>query len=656
MVKKRIKKRWSRYAGAAAIIIAAGAGIMTYSGGKDAQNPVRIPDAVLTLLLLDADLDFGRLPAYTGTWDSGDHCWNLGPSGTITDDCGSWDLTASGSPRTGVVTGVPVDDGSGAVDWDGESAAYFDGGPAYYSIGSTTHSSDTVVSVSAVVRTSGVSTAFSRVFQSYTDASNRWSVGMTDNEKWFAFASDGGTSNLMYSAAEYTDGWHCVTWVIDTASADSGAVMVNGIDDTDATTDDFSALSGGINQSNVYVATENAAGSYWQNGISRIRVDYSALSLAQHKAFCGSLNQPVRSDHPAVADISWTQTGGSRCFDVGSNRAYCAPGGKAAYAYSSALDAVEGESGFGWAVEPGRINRVTNNTTIGASWTVQGTATATDDKVAPDGSATAAEITSPDVSNSVYNTATGYTNDASLYPRFWVKCSSGDLALRNISGGSTFGLWIVTCATASAGQWVQIYDPSSQAGVAETYAWIATAGGGAGMQFYGSSGTVTAQVWQPTLTETDGLSTIPTGAAAVDTGSIAWTVAGAEYNNTQSGRVTIASDYSITSSGQQIRAYTSNLWWVDSSFTPDRFTVINSSGSAVAQCNLDLSGAHLYEGAWNATSGSVSTLIDSILQACPASPSGPWIQPSSTASIDFSRGGSSAHAAIYGQIKIEDRP
>ena len=61
--------------------------------------------------------------------------------------------------------------------------------------------------------------------------------------------------------------------------------------------------------------------------------------------------------------------------------------------------------------------------------------------------------------------------------------------------------------------------------------WQATAGGAVTMRFSGTDATV----WLPTVTETDGLSVIPTGAAAVDTGSPVWSVANATNTYWQTG-------------------------------------------------------------------------------------------------------------------------
>jgi hypothetical protein len=466
MVKKRIKKRWSRYAGAAAIIIAAGAGIMTYSGGKDAQNPVRIPDAVLTLLLLDADIDFGRLPARTDWCSGSDHCWLFGGSGTVSDtgDATAWDLTANGSPRTGVVTGVPVDDGSGSVDWTVEQGAWLDRDTSNYYNSANEMQAQSSFSVTAVFFI-GATGATTHAVYHQNATSGRYAVGTQSGD--FFFFGDDDSANVTASAPVARIGWHCVTYTYTSGQADGVDIFANG-SDLSATGD--TSLMGGIDAKGALeIPRDDSAYIGWAQ--SRVRLDFgTALTLAQHQSLCGSLNQPVRSDHPAVADISWTQTGGTRCFDVGSNRAYCAPGGKAAYAYSSALDAVEGESGFGWVVEPGRINRVTNNTAIAANWTIRGAATATDGQVAPDGSATATSVSlgASGVDDILGSPEGGYTASSTVYPRLWVKCSTGNLTVASRLG-TPFGEWDITCSTFSNGVWKEAYS-GSQTGINEVNA------------------------------------------------------------------------------------------------------------------------------------------------------------------------------------------
>jgi hypothetical protein len=53
---------------------------------------------------------------------------------------------------------------------------------------------------------------------------------------------------------------------------------------------------------------------------------------------------------------------------------------------------------------------------------------------------------------------------------------------------------------------------------------MSTAGGAGGIGLAAPSGTVVADVWAPTLSKNPGWSVIPTAAAAVDTGAIAWTI------------------------------------------------------------------------------------------------------------------------------------
>ena len=111
--------------------------------------------------------------------------------------------------------------------------------------------------------------------------------------------------------------------------------------------------------------------------------------------------------------------------------------------------------------------------------------------------------------------ATGYTNSATVYPTLWVKCSSGTFAMVAADGS---GDWDIACATVG-GAWTLITD-ASDAAVTQNTAWQTAADGDLQIEFSGAD----AEVWMPTLTEVDGLSVIPTGAAAVDTGDIAFEV------------------------------------------------------------------------------------------------------------------------------------
>lgn len=221
---------------------------------------------------------------------------------------------------------------------------------------------------------------------------------------------------------------------------------------------------------------------------------------------------------PLVADQTWTRTGGQSCFPVSLNAAQCFAATEIPY---TSIDA----SGIGWAVEPDSVNRITYNTAIDCTnWTCTGTASATPLQAAPDGSATASLVTTNGLGSAVYQSGvTGYANSVTLYPRSWIKCSSGTLYLRHPSG-STYGYWSVDCSSVSGGSWALVHS-ASQTGVTEITAWSSTAAGGGSIIYYMAT-TGSAYIWAPTLTEEPGtgLSVIPTAAAAVSTGDPAWVI------------------------------------------------------------------------------------------------------------------------------------
>lgn len=432
---------------------------------------------------------------------------------TISDSgSGSWDLTAVGSPRTGIVTGVPVAAADGTVDWTGEQAAGLDGAAYYqHGIACDTHSSQaTITAVVSIAPT----TMYPFIYWHRSVASGiGYYIQVQPNGSIVGAAAGAGGSSTVTSVAGLDDGaTHCVSAVIDTSGASLGRIYVDGADAT-ASGGDFSGVGDMTVSGKLPTVGARDDGVNKLSGlVMRIRDDGTALSLSDHQALCGSLGLPARRDHPAASAISWSQSGGARCFDVGSHRAYCVGGGLPAYYY----DTVNAD--YAWAPEQGRINRLATDVDC-TTWTC---ATATEAaSVAPDGSKTAhsltmsgGTVTSP--------TETGYTASATLYPAFWVKCSSGTLSIVASTGA---GDWDVACATASGGDWTLIHSATA-AGVTQNTAWAADGSGQLAVQLSGAD----AEIWNPTWTETQyGLSVIPTGtaAAAVDTGDIVFGIANA---------------------------------------------------------------------------------------------------------------------------------
>jgi hypothetical protein len=218
---------------------------------------------------------------------------------------------------------------------------------------------------------------------------------------------------------------------------------------------------------------------------------------------------------PLVADQSWTRTGGDSCYPISSTDASCFEDSEVAYT----VDA----TGIGWVVEPSATNRILYSTAIDCTnWTCRGTASATALQTSPDGGATATTITVGTGTNDVFKSATGYAVSTLLTMRFWIKCSTGTPIVQN-PWGAGIGKWSIDCS-AIGGAWALLTE--SSASVTEVSAFCSDGSGNAGSQFLATSGTVTASIWAPTLTEEPGtgLAVIPTAASAVSTGDVAWRI------------------------------------------------------------------------------------------------------------------------------------
>ena len=137
--------------------------------------PPNVTEASPRLDLL-ASTDLGALPERgtsagqfcgdVGTLGTPDSCWEFGSAGTITDQgSNGWDLTATGSPRTGLETGLPVYDGA-SVTWTGEQAVGLDTNSDYYTGGSQDQPTDDLVSVTAMYNTTDAN--YGNVWLHYT--------------------------------------------------------------------------------------------------------------------------------------------------------------------------------------------------------------------------------------------------------------------------------------------------------------------------------------------------------------------------------------------------------------------------------------------------------------------------------------------------------
>jgi hypothetical protein len=157
------------------------------------------------------------------------------------------------------------------------------------------------------------------------------------------------------------------------------------------------------------------------------------------------------------------------------------------------------------------------------NWGCVGVASGTPGQVAPDGSATASTIVVAGGANHFeQDVASGYTADASpLHLTMWAKCATGVFHPHGSNDGSR-GDWDVSC-TCIGGVWRHL--DASDPCVTVNVPFNAGPSGESGLHFDGTLFPVSADIWAPTLTEepTTG-AVIPTAAAAVDTGTIAWIV------------------------------------------------------------------------------------------------------------------------------------
>lgn len=517
--------------GAAVGVIAATAVIVgTVGGPEDVVMPDMGADGRgrgALIMDLQARRDFGALvPRGTGDgqWcGAADglaapaHCWELQQSsGDATDygAVGGWHLTPQGSPRAGVATGLPVE-GSGAVDWTSETAAWSEADADYYSAGAqTTLSGTNLLSVSFVAATHTAKANAQIVWHEAGNIGYRIYYSPT---KIFGFVRDGSTTASVASAMDPHVGWQCVTVVLDGRTSGAGKIYVNGEDDTSGT-NDLSGMGTWGTSAAFRVLGLGSSNFSFDGGVARLRRDDQvAVTLAQHRALCGSWGLPVASTHRVASDMTWTQSGGARCYPSSATAATCYPGGVPAARWTA--------TGWEWAVDgQGATNRLLwSNAMDCSTWSCIGVASGITGQVAPDGSATASTITVAGGANHFeQDIASGYTADASpLHLSLWAKCSTGVFHPHGSNDG-TRGDWDVSCSCIG-GVW-RLLDASDGC-VTVNVPFNAGSGGESGLHFDGTLFPLAVDIWAPTLTEepTTG-AVIPTAAAAVSTGAIAWSV------------------------------------------------------------------------------------------------------------------------------------
>ena len=519
------RRRNAVIGGVASLVVASATliGIWTVGGGEDKTPPTAGSSIRLDLQL---SRDLGALPA-RDSWCSGSaHCWIFQQgSGDATDygDTGGWHLSPVGSPRVGVVSSLPIVDATGWVDYTSELGGRFDGDTVNaFQASSQTSASASAFALTVVFNTTPNALTSQRLFAHRNVTASIDVYVETDGTVRAYLVGDVAVKTITSTNTYDSGAWHCATLTSD-GGGTGLALYVDGASDKtgqNGATGDLAVTALPT------VGRAQAAAAPLLGGISRVRLEYAAVTLADHQALCGDLWQSPAggpsNNKPLPADSTWTQTGGARCYPSSATTAICAPGGLVPYT----VDATR----VGVPVEPDATNRVLYNTAIDCvNWTCVASATAVVGEVAPDGSATASLITVAAGANHVEYDASGYTADASpLHLKMWAKCSSGTLYIHG-DNTSARGDWDVDCTTIG-GAWTLI--DSDHAAVTVTVPFNASAGGAAGVHFDGDMGALSASIWAPTLTEEEGtdLMVIPTAASAVSTGDPVWAIA-----NTVSG-------------------------------------------------------------------------------------------------------------------------
>lgn len=659
------RRRRNRYVGAAAaVILVVGAGAGLYVG-KDDHVPYSAGARVMMQFL--ASRDMGRLPSRSG-WctavRSAEHCWLLQESSGDAVDTGvaatKWDLTpGAGSPRQGVVTGLPVTDG-GSVETATEAAHFADGvvnsGLVSAVTRSYTTSADPKISLTFVVNIQ--SATGSRLFAHLGAGSAK--IEMYWVSGWlYILLHDGTTQSSGHDDKVIGDSaraWRCVTAVYDgealttTFFVDGALAKTVAVVATDAV-----AVTGKPAIGTIASGVQPISG-----GVARFRFDQGvAFNLAQHQQLCGSLWQPPSRDtntrtKVAAADTSWTQTGGVRCYASSATTALCAPGGSPTYAWTAAL------AGIGWPIEPDRTNRVLQSVDLSdAAWGGSATQSAV---VAPDGSLTAWQAAYTDAVTTT-QVVTGYGVTANLYPRLWVKCSSGTFKLNTTVGT---GQWDVNCTTV-AGAWTDIHSTATAVTVNTA---MASDGAGAFTWALASDGSgATVDVWMPTVTEVNGLSVIPTAGAAVATGEIAWEVdnSSATYYNMTRGRIVYHADWTFEATigftTIHMGPATAGKWQVWANPTASRMRMYDSAGVTLGWCvpgtnPVDPPGVYDWEMRYDSAAKIpgidyyATTISNGAEDACPEYAS-TWT-PANPGVVYLD--GLNPHTSVIREFRTEDRP
>jgi hypothetical protein len=657
--RAHFRRHRTRYAGtAAAAIIIIGAAIGTHVGTK--SHVPYTPTTVQTLMWFLGERDHGYLPP-RNTWcslvRSSEHCYLLQESSGDAADTGTtggWALTPTGSPRQGVEPWIPVGGGAVIDPWS-ETGVWFDGqtsGTRYLrTTGTVTNlpSSTNLVSITVVwSAVSGVS-GYPRVV-SVGDTGGIYELML--NLGNVVVQAQGSVTTKFFSAVNtWSDiATHCMTAVFDGRSVNAGAIYVDGTDETPASPDlsgtgTWQSSTGRIAIGNYAVSPGDALTMPGAN--FRTRLDFASMSLTDHRTICGPFWSPPSDatnakTKVAAADVSWTQTGGARCFANSGQTATCVPGGSPGFVYSPLA------GWLGWPLEPTRTNRVIDSVELSSgNW---GGTAAPVVFVAPDNSKTAWDMTLTDAIT-LNQAVTGYTASVSLDLRFWANCSGGTLRVQALVGS---GDWSMNCSSWFG--WRELYDTDSKVTVNTPFQ--ADSSGNLTIEFLSTVGGISSGpvLWLPTLTEAAGLSTIPTNGSAVATGDIGFTVTNNGYYDGTKGKVTVFGHWysggcvDITSGTNVGRQYSDAVDWF----------AYNSTPAVVYQCDMPLAGLDTAVIRWNsekAVSGGLfaECLLNGTPQSWDVTPSSGWTS-ATPSGIELAGQGATKCTAILREIKVVSEP
>jgi hypothetical protein len=655
----------ARKRGAAVVGISIMVAIGAYVGSSSYVPGHRPSSGANTLLWLYAPRDMGRLPSRASWCTGAAHCWMAQETAGATqlhDETGDATLTAVGTPRAGVFTGLPVEDATGWVDFTSELAVHTDGQSAttgYYLGPAQTQSATNLVSVVAIIMPT-YRQATTRILYQHNedDHGHGIEVGIDTGGLLYATAYGNSATKTVKTAAAWDDGaWRCVTFLIDARTDNAGKIYI-GSDDVTGAAKDFKAagdFSSGSHE--IVLGSDEHDDHDWPGGIARLKVVNGVTTPATD---CGTLWQAVKPNAwnklASAADSAWTQTGGARCFPSSATTALCTPGGKAAPTWDSALS----RGGMAWGLGINRTQLQIWNSHVCVTtgfWTLRGTATAVcASDISPSGAKTASVLTVGATGvNDVLKSASGFTAGDVLKPAIWVKCSSGTLNFWNFYSPATQGKWSVNCSTVG-GSWALI--KSGHPALTETVTWTLS-GTSAGLNIHAASGTVTASVWLPSLTAAAGDSVIVTRGAAVSTGTIAWTIDNdpAVYYKGAKGKMTITGDWL---SGGCVDTWNgaTNVGRFGGDGT--HWMTYNSDATAIAQANLTQSGVDTLLLRWDSTAaiaGGIYEVLtrDGAAATWDTTPISAWTSATPTP-INLDGYGTTSCRASLQELKIEDRP